>query len=171
MGVLRLGNLSISQLIKITGWEFNQDDLSWLAMHKSENASFRENDKFHIFEIPFCIVAGKNIEKELLGILIKANDKNCSPEPIQILFENRDKGWGVNTMKILLKALLNIMEIDEVEELWVGNKLLAMDMEMNQITSLHPEILSLEVVNVSVETKESSQSPGPYYKVQLKSND
>jgi len=53
-----LGNLTIEQLSKRTGWEFSESELKWLNEHRQDNATVRmDSGKFHIFDMPFCIYA------------------------------------------------------------------------------------------------------------------
>lgn len=79
MSTISLGNLSVDDLERVTGWEFEKEDKDWLLEHRTSTASFKEKDKYHIFDIPKSITVGVDIQDKLVEILQKYN-KIKSPE-------------------------------------------------------------------------------------------
>ena len=84
MGIM-LGNLTIRELEKRTGWTFSDDDRKWLEDHRQELAEIDPNkEEFHVFDIPFGITVSAPIKTKLIDMLTKYNNENASNEPLQI---------------------------------------------------------------------------------------
>lgn len=82
---IALGNLSIDDLLKRTGYNMTQQDIDILKAHLQENATIDPfSDKFHIFDVPFNIVVGSGFKKQLVSILMKYEEISPSKEPLQI---------------------------------------------------------------------------------------
>lgn len=79
-----LGNLTIEQLESRCACKFENKDFEWLEKHRQNNATVKEKNKFHIFDIPFMIQTGEDISDELIKILSKYNDKKPFAESLQI---------------------------------------------------------------------------------------
>lgn len=80
-----LGNLSIEELIRRTGYNMSNEDIKILKNHRQDNARIDFNsDKFHIFDIPFSIDVAEPFYDELLAIFTKYNDIKETNEPLQI---------------------------------------------------------------------------------------
>lgn len=80
-----LGNLTIDQLEKRSGWTFSDEDRKWLIDHRQDTAEVKfDSDKFHIFDIPLSIVCSEGIVHKVLDILKKYNDIQLCKEDIQI---------------------------------------------------------------------------------------
>ena len=82
---LRFGNLTISKFEDRCGCKFEKEDYEWLKQHRQDNAQHIEKDKFHIFDIPFSIIVGNNIQNKLVEILTKYNDMKAFDERLNIL--------------------------------------------------------------------------------------
>lgn len=79
-----LGNLTIDQLEKRTGFVFSDKDRSWLESHRQDLADVKfDSDKFHIFDLPFMIQAAEPIGDFMLKMLTKYNDKSPAKESLQ----------------------------------------------------------------------------------------
>ena len=79
-----LGNQTISDLERRTGYIFSDEDIRWLESHRQDSADIKfDSDKFHIFDIPFEIHAAEPISDYLLKLLMKYEDVNPSKEPLQ----------------------------------------------------------------------------------------
>lgn len=63
---VRFGNLSVLAFEEKTEVHFSDEDFIWLNQHRADTADFKENDKFHIFELPLGIVAGEKCGPELV---------------------------------------------------------------------------------------------------------
>jgi hypothetical protein len=70
---VRFGNLSVLAFEKKTGVEFSDEDFIWMNERLTDVADFRDDNKFHIFELPLGISAGHNIGEELVERLKKYN--------------------------------------------------------------------------------------------------
>lgn len=80
-----LGNLSITDLERRTGWTFSESDKKWLESHRQDNATVKfDSEKFHIFDLPFTITVAEGIKDNLIKMLTKYNDKQASKEAVQI---------------------------------------------------------------------------------------
>lgn len=80
-----LGNLSIADLERRTGWIFSESDRKWLESHRQDNATVKfDSEKFHIFDLSFTIVVAEGIKDNLIKMLTKYNDKQVSKEAVQI---------------------------------------------------------------------------------------
>ena len=82
-----LGNVSIEDLQKRTGWNFSKKDYDFLVKYRQDNAQNIEKDKFHIFDIPFMVLCGEDIKDDVMELLSKYNDKQTSKEQISIAWE------------------------------------------------------------------------------------
>lgn len=79
-----LGNQTISDLERRTGYIFSDEDIRWLESHRQDSADIKfDSDKFHIFDIPFEIHAAEPISDYLLKLLMKYEDIKPSKEPLQ----------------------------------------------------------------------------------------
>lgn len=81
---ISLGNLSIEELQKRTGWNFSKKDYDFLVKHRQDNAQIIEKDKFHIFDIPLMVLCGEDIKDEITEMLSKYNSQQVSKELISI---------------------------------------------------------------------------------------
>jgi hypothetical protein len=63
---IRFGNLSAIQFEEKAEAELSMKDKKWIESHRTDKASFKEDDKLHIFNLPFGIVAGCDIGAELV---------------------------------------------------------------------------------------------------------
>lgn len=80
-----LGNLSITDLERRTGWIFSESDRKWLESHRQDNATVKfDSEMFHIFDLPFTITVAEGIKDNLIKMLTKYNDKQASKEVVQI---------------------------------------------------------------------------------------
>lgn len=81
-----LGNLTIDELEKRTGYKLSNRDRAWLEDHRQDIADVKfDSDKFHIFDIPFCIQCAEPIYKELIELLKKYDDIRASDERLSIV--------------------------------------------------------------------------------------
>lgn len=79
-----LGNQTISDLERRTGYKFSVEDRKWLEQHRQDNANVTfDSDKFHIFDVPFEIHTGQKIQNELKNLLLKYQEISPSKEPLQ----------------------------------------------------------------------------------------
>ena len=79
-----LGNQTISDLERRTGYKFSEEDRKWLEFHRQNEADIKfDSDKFHIFDIPFSIHASSNISDYLLKLLMKYEEQSPSKEQLQ----------------------------------------------------------------------------------------
>lgn len=70
----RFGNLTISGFETKTEVQFSEEDRKWMEEHRIDKADFKDDDKFHIFELPLGIMAGSNIGEELINRLKKYSE-------------------------------------------------------------------------------------------------
>lgn len=83
--MINLGNLSIDEFIKRTGYDLSNEDRKLLESHRQDNASINPNsDKFHIFDIPFSITVGEKFSTKLINILQKYENIKKSKEQLYI---------------------------------------------------------------------------------------
>lgn len=79
-----LGNQTISDLERRTGYKFSEEDRKWLEFHRQNEADIKfDSDKFHIFDIPFAIHSSSNISDYLLKLLTKYEEQSPSKEQLQ----------------------------------------------------------------------------------------
>ncbi len=79
-----LGNQTISDLERRTGYNFSEEDRKWLESHRQDEADIKfDSDKFHIFDIPFEIHVAAPISDYLLKLLMKHEDVKPSKEQLQ----------------------------------------------------------------------------------------
>lgn len=84
-----LGNISINELIKRTGYNISNEDKKLLELHRQDNATIDiSSDKFHIFDIPFTIVVAEPFSKELISLLKKYEEIQPSKEPLNIAIKS-----------------------------------------------------------------------------------
>lgn len=80
-----LGNLSINEFIRRTGYNINEKDKLILEQHRQDNATIDPySDKFHIFDIPFSIIVASSFKNELINILTKYEEISKSKESLII---------------------------------------------------------------------------------------
>ena len=80
-----LGNTSIHEFIRRTGYDMSKDDIKILYSHLQQNANIDPmSDKFHIFDIPFSIVVGSKFKTQLIDILMKYENVKPSKETLSI---------------------------------------------------------------------------------------
>lgn len=84
---VRFGNLSIEEFEKRIGQELSKEDKIWLEEHRQSNAQHIDKDRFHIFDLPFCIITGSDISSNLVSLLQKYYDKKSFKESLQVLEE------------------------------------------------------------------------------------
>lgn len=82
---MRFGNLTISQLEERIGYTLEEQDRCWINEHIQQSAQNIQKDKLHIFDMPFSIIVGSEIQDELVKILVKYNNKKPFKEALQIL--------------------------------------------------------------------------------------
>lgn len=63
---VRFGNLSIDTFESRTEVKLTDDDRAWMEEHREDSANKQSPDKFHIFDLPFSIVAGTGCGAELV---------------------------------------------------------------------------------------------------------
>lgn len=79
-----LGNQTISDLERRTGYVFSDEDRKWLESHRQDEADIKfDSDKFHIFDLPFEIHAAESISEYLLKLLTKYEESSPSKEQLQ----------------------------------------------------------------------------------------
>lgn len=79
-----LGNQTISDLERRTGYVFSAEDRKWLESHRQDKAHIEfGSDKFHIFDLPFEIHAADSISDYLLKLLMKYAEVTPSKERLQ----------------------------------------------------------------------------------------
>ena len=79
-----LGNETISDLERRTGYVFSSEDRKWLESHRQDEANIKfDSDKFHIFDLPFEIHAAESISDYLLNLLMKHEKVTPSKEQLQ----------------------------------------------------------------------------------------
>jgi len=79
-----LGNLTISDLERRTGYVFSDEDRKWLESHRQDDANIKfDSNKFHIFDLPFEIFASQKISDYLLKLLMKYEEIKPSKEQLQ----------------------------------------------------------------------------------------
>lgn len=77
MGGIALGNLSISEFEKRTGWKLSKDDRKWLNSHRVDSMEVDAlSNAFHIFDIPFMIQVADTISTKL-NTLIRKYEQFC----------------------------------------------------------------------------------------------
>ena len=87
-----LGNQTISDLERRTGYVFSDEDRKWLKSHRQDDADIDYNsDKFHIFDLPFVIHVASPISDYLLKLMMKYQDIKPSKEQLQILIVEETK--------------------------------------------------------------------------------
>lgn len=81
-----LGNLSIDEFIRRTGYKFSDEDYKWLNNHRQNDAHVKfDSNNLHIFDIPFCIHAASNITAKLIEILEKYDKKTPTKEKYSVI--------------------------------------------------------------------------------------
>lgn len=79
MATVSFGNLSVEELGKEMGWEFDPKDLEWLNSKRVESAQWEDivnNDGFHIFYLPLKVTVAESICDELVELLQKYENKH-----------------------------------------------------------------------------------------------
>ena len=80
-----LGNLSIDDFIKRTGYDITDEDRKVLESHRQDSASVAsDSDKFHIFDVPFAITVGEHYSQQLVNILQKYENIKKSKSQLYI---------------------------------------------------------------------------------------
>ena len=98
--MINLGNISIDEFIKRTGYNLSDDDRKLLELHRQDNASIISNsDKFHIFDIPFSITVGEKFSTKLINILQKYENINKSKESLSIYISKETEEEKENRLK------------------------------------------------------------------------
>lgn len=81
-----LGNLTIDELIRRTGYDMSNEDKAILNKYRQDNATISPYDEaLHIFDLPFAIYISEPIYDMVFKILCKYNDINSSNEPLQVV--------------------------------------------------------------------------------------
>lgn len=82
---IALGNVSISEFIKRTGYNISDEDRKILEQHRQDNATVDPfSDKFHIFDMPFSIYVTDSFKDKLIEILTKYEEICKSKEVLSI---------------------------------------------------------------------------------------
>ena len=81
-----LGNLSIDEFIRRTGYKFSDEDYKWLNSHRQDDAHVKfDSDNLHIFDIPLCIHVASSITTKLVEILEKYDNKTPTKEKYSVI--------------------------------------------------------------------------------------
>lgn len=76
-----LGNLTVQDFLKRTGYKMSQHDIDWLEAHRQNNADVRYNSEgFHIFDLPFCVYIPEHLFDDVYKILKKYEDETPAQE-------------------------------------------------------------------------------------------
>ena len=95
-----LGNQTIFDLERRTGYVFSDEDRKWLELHRQDKAEIDFNsDKFHIFDLPFAIQAAEPISDYLLKLLMKYEETTPSKEPLQFAVIKETEKQKENRLK------------------------------------------------------------------------
>lgn len=79
-----LGNQTVSDLERRTGYVFSSEDRKWLESHRQDEADIKfDSGKFHIFDLPFEIHAAESISDYLLKLLMKYEEVTPSKAQLQ----------------------------------------------------------------------------------------
>lgn len=70
---VRFGNLTVAQFEEKTEVKLSKKDIKWLEERRIDKAEFKDDNKFHIFDKPFTIVAGHDVFDELVTRLRQYN--------------------------------------------------------------------------------------------------
>lgn len=73
--ILRFGNLTVEQFEMAAGTEFTEEERTALEASRTDMAAVDEDDKFHIFADPLCIVAGWDALPVITPLFTAANDR------------------------------------------------------------------------------------------------
>ena len=80
---LRLGNLTVKEFEKLVGTEFTEDELNVLESHRTDDASFSDQSKFHIFKDPAVSISiGVGAMASTVSVWKEANDRKPFNRPI-----------------------------------------------------------------------------------------
>ena len=89
MSEVYLGNLTVSDLENRAGIQLLQSDKQWFEDHRQDKATVRSNSEdFHIFDIPFMIIASPLIYDEIIRRISKYTKNNYVKESISIACVN-----------------------------------------------------------------------------------
>ena len=134
-----LGNQTISDLERRTGYVFSDEDRKWLESHRQDKADIDYNsDKFHIFDLPFGIHVSHKISDYLVKLLTKYEEIQPSKEQLQIAIvketdeqrekrlekERKEKEWqdtlhnpnAVWNIKWYMLVPVNVIDIETRQE-------------------------------------------------------
>ena len=82
---MKLGNLSIDEFIRRTGYDISDEDKKILELHRQDGAYIEPlSNNFHIFDVPFSIDVAKPFSTKLLTILQKYENIATSKEAFTI---------------------------------------------------------------------------------------
>ena len=81
-----LGNLTIDDFIKRTGYNITEEDKAILDKYRQENATISPySEALHIFDVPFSITISEPIYDTIIKILFKYEDEQSSKEPLKVI--------------------------------------------------------------------------------------
>ena len=87
-----LGNLTVKEFLKRTGYKMSNEDIVTLEKHRQDLVEIRtDEDKFHIYDIPFTIVVSPLFKDQLLTILMKYEEQSLSKELLNIAIATESK--------------------------------------------------------------------------------
>lgn len=88
MSEIYLGNLTVSDLENRAGIQLSSSDKLWFEDHRQDKATVRsDSESFHIFDIPFMIIAYPLIYDEIIRKIGKYTENNYK-ESISIAYVN-----------------------------------------------------------------------------------
>lgn len=118
MGIC-LGNLTITELEKRTGWTFSAEDRKWLEDHRQEKADICPyKEEFHIFDIPFLIEASSLIKSRITNMLMEYNNKQPSKEPLQLGFRLESEEERIAREKKEAEEKERLERIENPKSIW-----------------------------------------------------
>lgn len=89
MSEVYLGNLTVSDLENRAGIQLSSSDKRWFEDHRQDKATVRsDSESFHIFDIPFMIIASPLIYDEIIRKIGKYTENNYVKESISIAYVN-----------------------------------------------------------------------------------
>ena len=89
MSEVYLGNLTVLDLENRTGIQLSLSDKQWFEDHRQDKATVRSDSEcFHIFDIPFMIIASPLIYDEIVRRISEYTENNYVKESISIVCVN-----------------------------------------------------------------------------------
>ena len=85
-----IGNLTVRQLEDKLSCSFSDEDYEFLSKHRTDDANFKANNKFHIYEVPFTIIMGYRIKNEMLKLLNRYDWEIKCKEPLALYVKDKE---------------------------------------------------------------------------------